>query len=56
MIRKVKYHENKICLISLRRSAQHDHDRGFCGYSDLTNDDAIRHDAANATPCAEGSP
>lgn len=47
MIRKVKYHENKTCFISLRRSAQHDHNRGFCGYSDLTNDDAIGHGAAS---------
>ena len=47
MIRKVKYHENKTCFISLCRSAQHDHDRGFCGYSELADDDAIGHGTAS---------
>jgi len=47
MIRKVKYHENKTCFISLRRSAQHDHDGYICCYSELADDDAIGHGAAS---------
>jgi hypothetical protein len=47
MIRKVKYHENKTGSISVRSSAQLDHDRGFCDQSYLTNDDAIRRGTAS---------
>ena len=46
MIRKVKYHENKTCFISLRCSAELDYDRYVCGHY-LTNDDAIHDDAAS---------
>ncbi len=47
MIRKVKYHENKTCFISLRRSAQFDYDRYVRGYSQLADDDAISRGTAS---------
>ena len=47
MIRKVKYHENKTCFISLRRSAKLDYDRYIRRYSQLADDDAISRGTAS---------
>ena len=47
MIRKVKYHENKTCFISLRRSAELDYDRYIRRYSQLADDDAISRSTAS---------
>ncbi len=47
MIRKVKYHENKTCFISLRRSAELDYDRYIRRYSQLADDDAISRGTAS---------